>query len=65
MTELEKVEREIAILRDSVRISTQALSDPNLSTEGANRERASIEIYRRHLDDLLTKRDDLQAPDEN
>ncbi|WP_139215679.1 hypothetical protein [Methylobacterium sp. UNC300MFChir4.1] len=65
MTELEKVDREIAVLQESVRISIQALGNPNLSTEGANRERASIEIYRRHLDDLLTKRDDLQARDEN
>ena len=65
MTELEKVEREIAILQESVRSSTHALSDPTLSAEGANRERASIELYRRHLDDLLTKRGDLQALSED
>jgi hypothetical protein len=60
MTELERVEREIATLQESVRTSTQALGDPNLSAEGANRERASIELYRRHLDELLMKRDGLQ-----
>jgi hypothetical protein len=65
MTELEKVEREIAILQESVRSSTHALSDPDLSAEGSNRERASIELYQRHLDDLLTKRDDLQAMSED
>lgn len=65
MTELERVEREIATLQESVRTSTQALSDPNLSIESANRERASIELYQRHLDDLLTKRDDLQALSED
>jgi len=61
MTELEKVEREIAILQESVRSSMHALSEPNLSAEGSSRERASIELYQRHLDDLFTKRDDLQA----
>ena len=29
--------------------------------EGQSRERASIELYQRHLDELLTKRDDLRA----
>lgn len=61
MTELERVEREIATLQESVRPSLRALEDPDLSAEGARRERASIELYRRHLSDLLTKRDDLQA----
>lgn len=61
MTELVRVEREIATLEDRVRSSLRALEDPNLSAEGARRERASIELYRRHLGDLLTKRDDLQA----
>jgi hypothetical protein len=61
VTELEKVEREIAILQANVQSSTQALGDPSLSAEGARRERASIELYRRHLDDLLTKRDDLRS----
>ncbi|KAA0122828.1 hypothetical protein CIW48_15400 [Methylobacterium sp. P1-11] len=65
MTELERVEREIATLQESVRTSTRALSDPNLSVEGANRERASIELYQRHLGYLLTKRDDLQALSED
>lgn len=60
MTELEKVEREIATLEESVRRSMHALNDPELSAEGANRERASIALYQRHLGDLLTKRDDLQ-----
>jgi hypothetical protein len=61
MTELEKVEREIAILQANVQSSTQALGDPSLSVEGARRERASIELYRRHLGDLITKRNDLQS----
>jgi hypothetical protein len=61
MTELERIEREIAILQESVRSSTHALRDPNLSAERANRERASIELYLRHLDELLTKHDDLRA----
>ncbi|MHC2109076.1 hypothetical protein [Methylobacterium sp. CM6246] len=61
MTELEKVEREIATLEESVRSSTRALEDPDLSAEGARRERASIELYQRHLDDLVMKHDDLQA----
>jgi hypothetical protein len=61
MTELERVEREIATLQESVWSSTHALRDPNLSAEGANRERASIELYMRHLDELLTKLDDLQS----
>ena len=61
MAELEKVEREITILQESVRVSTHALGDPTLSDEGQNRERASIELYRRHLDELLSKRDDLRA----
>lgn len=61
MSELEKVEREIATLEVSVRSSTRALEDPDLSAEGARQERASIELYRRHLGDLLMKRDDLQS----
>ena len=61
MTELERVEREIAVVQEGVRSSTHTLRDPNLSTEGANRERASLELYQRHLDELLTKRDDLRA----
>ncbi|MCJ2124081.1 hypothetical protein [Methylobacterium sp. J-077] len=61
MTELERVEREIATLEERVRSSLRALEDPDLSAEGARRERASIELYRRHLGDLLMKRDDLQA----
>ncbi|MEE7451558.1 hypothetical protein MRF4_29395 [Methylobacterium radiotolerans] len=60
MTELERVEREIAILQENVRSSTRALSDTNLSEDAANRERASIELYRHHLDELLMKRDGLQ-----
>jgi hypothetical protein len=60
MTELEKVEREVVILQENVRSSTQALRDPDLSEEAANRERASIELYLRHLDELLMKRDGLQ-----
>ena len=61
MTELERVEREIATLQESVRSSLRALEDPDLSADGARRERASIELYRRHLGDLLMKRDDLRA----
>ncbi|WP_267360068.1 MULTISPECIES: hypothetical protein [unclassified Methylobacterium] len=61
MTDLEMVEREIATLQESIRVATHALDDPSLSVEGRNRERASIEFYQRHLDDLLTKRDYLQA----
>jgi hypothetical protein len=60
MTELERVEREIVTLQEGVRSSLRALEDPDLSAEGANRERASIELYRRHLDELLMKRDGLQ-----
>ncbi|WP_056531005.1 hypothetical protein [Methylobacterium sp. Leaf361] len=60
MTELERVEREIAILQENVRSSTRALSDTNLSQDAAHRERASIELYRHHLDELLMKRDGLQ-----
>jgi hypothetical protein len=56
-----KVEREIAIPQANVQSSTQALGDPSLSAVGVRRERASIELYRRHLDDLLTKRDDLRS----
>ncbi|WP_419828330.1 hypothetical protein [Methylobacterium sp.] len=61
MTELEKVEREIATLEESVRSSKRALEDPDLSAEGARQKRASIELYQRHLGDLLMKRDDLQS----
>lgn len=61
MTELERVEREIATLEESVRSSLRTLKDPHLSAEGAMRERASIELYRRHLGDLLIKRYDLQS----
>jgi Na+/phosphate symporter len=60
MTELEKVEREIATLQENVRSSTRALRDTNLSEDAANRERSSIELYQRHLDELLMKRDGLQ-----
>jgi hypothetical protein len=63
MTELERVEREIAVLQEGVRSSTHALRDPSLSPEAANRERASIELYLRHLDELLTKHDDQRALD--
>lgn len=34
--------------------------DPTLSV-GKKREQASIELYRPHLDDLLTKRDNLRT----
>jgi hypothetical protein len=61
LTELERVEREIATLEESVRSSLRALEDPDLSADGARRERASIELYRRHLGDLLIKHDDLQS----
>jgi hypothetical protein len=61
MTELEKVEREITTLKGSVRSSTRALENPDLSAEGARRERASIALYRQHLGDLITKRDNLQS----
>ena len=61
MTELERVEREIATLEESVRSSLRALEDPDLSADGARRERASIELYRRHLGDLLIEHDDLQS----
>ncbi|MCJ2016213.1 MULTISPECIES: hypothetical protein [unclassified Methylobacterium] len=60
MTELEKVEREIATLQQNVRSSTHALRDTNLSEDAANRERASIELYWHHLNELLMKRDGLQ-----
>ena len=53
MTELERVEREVATLQDSVRSSTQVLRDPDLSEIAANRERASIELCLRQLDDIL------------
>ncbi|MCJ2118783.1 hypothetical protein MKK65_19805 [Methylobacterium sp. J-001] len=61
MTELERVQREIATLEESVRSSLRALEDPDLSADGARRERASIELYRRHLGDLLIEHDDLQS----
>jgi hypothetical protein len=61
MTELEQVERDIATLQESVRLAMHALDDPSLSLEGRNREHASIELYQRHLAELLTKRDDLRA----
>jgi hypothetical protein len=60
MTELENVEREIATLQENVRSSTHALRDANLSEDAANRERSSIELYQRHLGELLMKRDGLQ-----
>jgi hypothetical protein len=61
MMDLETVEREIATLQESIGVATRALDDPSLSVEGKNREQASVELYQRHLDDLLTKRDDLQV----
>lgn len=60
MTELEKVEREVVILQENVRSSTQALRNPDLSEEAASRERASIKLYLRHLDEMLIKLDGLQ-----
>jgi len=40
--------------------STLGRRNPDLSEEAANRERASIELYLRHLDELLIKLDGLQ-----
>ena len=61
MTELERVECDIVALQESIRTSTHTLGDSALSVERQSRERASIELYQRHLDELLTKRDDLRA----
>jgi hypothetical protein len=60
MGELEKVERDIAILRANLRHSRLAIADPNLTPEAMDREHASLELNGQHLCELLTKRDDLR-----
>ena len=61
MTELERVERDIATLQGSIRIARRALTDPSLPTDDRDRWQASIDLYERHLCELLAARDDLRS----
>lgn len=61
MTELERVEGDIATLRESIRIARLALADLSLPADDRSRWQASIDLYERHLCELLAVRDDLRA----
>ena len=61
MTELERVEGDIATLRKSVRIARLALADPGLPADDRNRWQVSIDLYEQHLCELLAVRDDLRS----
>ncbi|MBN4098594.1 MULTISPECIES: hypothetical protein [Methylobacterium] len=60
MTELESVERDIALLRARVRYSRLAIADPNITPEAIDREHAGLDLFGRRLCALLTLRDDLR-----
>ncbi|EIZ81920.1 hypothetical protein WYO_5508 [Methylobacterium sp. GXF4] len=61
MTELERVEGDIASLQGSIQIAQLALSDPALPSDDKRRWQASIDLYERHLSELLAVRDDLRS----
>lgn len=61
MTELERVEGDIATLQGSLRIARLALSDPALPAEDRDRWQASIDLYEQHLCELMAARDDLRS----
>ncbi|SEI14823.1 hypothetical protein SAMN02799636_05984 [Methylobacterium sp. 275MFSha3.1] len=61
MAELDRTERDIAILEEALRVARLALIDPNLSAELRSRGQSTIEMYERHLTELRTKRDDLRS----
>jgi hypothetical protein len=61
MSELEKTEHDIATLRGRIRHSRLVLEDPNVTSEAAEREHASLDLFGRHMSELLTKRDDLRS----
>ena len=61
MTELERVEGDIATLQESIRIVRLALADPSLPAGDKSRWQASIDNYERHLCELVATRDDLRS----
>ncbi|MCJ2092069.1 MULTISPECIES: hypothetical protein [unclassified Methylobacterium] len=61
MTELERVEGGIATLRESIRIARLALAEPGLPADDRSRWQASVDLYERHLRELLAVRDDLRS----
>lgn len=61
MVDLERTERDIATLQESIRIARLALTEPSLPAEDRRRWQTSIELYERHLCELIAKRDDLRA----
>ncbi|MCJ2061764.1 hypothetical protein MKK63_03465 [Methylobacterium sp. J-088] len=61
MTELERVEGDIATLRGSIRIAQLALADPSLPADDRIRWQASIDLYEQHLCELLAVQDDLRS----
>jgi hypothetical protein len=61
MTQLESVERDVEVLQESLRLAQLALSEPSLSAEMRDRVRATIDLYERHLHELLAVRDDLRS----
>jgi hypothetical protein len=61
MTELERVEGDIATLQESIRIARLALTDSSLPAEDRGRWPASIDLYEQHLRELLAVRDDLRS----
>ena len=61
MTELEKVQRDIDGLNESIRLSMHALADPALPAEAKAGERASITANQGYLAELLARRDELRG----
>ena len=61
MTELERVEGDIATLQGSIRIARLALSDSSLPADDRERWQASIDLYEQHLGELLEVRADLRS----
>lgn len=58
MTELARVEGDIATLQGSIKIAKLALADPSLSADDRSRWLAGIDLYEQHLCELLAVRDD-------
>ena len=61
MTEPERAEGDIAMLQESVRIARLALADLSLSADEKSRWQAGVDLYDRHLCELLAVRDDLRS----
>ncbi|MGU3330352.1 hypothetical protein ACLBXB_25845 [Methylobacterium mesophilicum] len=56
MTELEKVDRDIAAIEDSRKLAVQKLGMPNLSADDRATEQASIKSYQQELAGLHERR---------